>query len=192
MTERDIPSESSTTELLAELTRTLRELERDVEPERRLRPPTPQELTRFTSEVAIPGLILLLRTNIRALELLQRTLRLAEGRQVEQTGAATEVRSRAEALGATSLSRLDAVLSELQSTVSARDGDEDIAALLERARELQAELESELADESRSGREEELTDDSVDIDVEAELRSLKDNIDDDTPDGDGDAGDNDK
>ena len=68
------------TELLADLTRSLQELEREIEPDRRLRPPTPGQLSQFASEVAIPGLILVLRTNINALQLLQRTIRLAQGR----------------------------------------------------------------------------------------------------------------
>ncbi|MEF8814450.1 MAG: hypothetical protein V5A55_11615 [Halovenus sp.] len=177
----DSSADPDTAQLLAELTQTLRELEQDVEPERRLRPPTPGELSRFTSEVAIPGLILVLRTNIRVLELLRRTLRLADGRQpTEGSGAATQVRNRAEQLGNASLSRLDDVLTELQSTLSAREGDEEVEALLARARELQTELEAELAAGETTASE------PVGIDVEAELRALKDNVEDDS-DGDNDS-----
>jgi len=181
----DSSADPDTTQLLAELTRTLRELERDVEPERRLRPPTPGELSRFTSEVAIPGLILVLRTNVRALELLRRTLRLADGRQpTGSAGTATDVRHRAEQLGSASLSRLDDVLTELQSTLSAREGDEELEALLSRARELQAELESELSAGGTAATDGPSAVDPVEIDVEAELQALKDNIEDDGADGD--------
>ncbi len=170
----DSSADPDTAQLLAELTRTLRELEQDVEPERRLRLPTPGELSRFTSEVAIPGLILILRTNIRVLELLRRTFRLADGRQpTESGGTATEVRDRAEQLGSASLSRLDDVLTELQSALSAREGNEDVEALLSRARELQTELEAELTADGTA------ESDPVDIDVEAELRALKDNVEND-------------
>jgi len=179
----DSSADPDTTQLLAELTRTLRDLERDVEPERRLRPPTPGELTRFTSEVAIPGLILLLRTNIRALELLRRTLRLADGRRPAETEGRA-VRDRAEQLGSASLSRLDDVLTELQSTLSAREGDQELQALLARARELQSELEDELSADGEAMAGGTAAGDPVGIDVEAELQSLKDDVEDDS-DGEG-------
>jgi len=77
------PDDTDVGPLVADLVRTLHETEREFEPrtERGLpRPPSPRELIRFTSDVGIPGVILLLRTNIEALKLLQRALRLADGR----------------------------------------------------------------------------------------------------------------
>lgn len=186
----DADGEPDVTELLTDLTRSLQELQREVEPDRRLRPPTPRELSRFTSEVAIPGLILLLRTNIRALQLLQRTIRLAEGR--EQTGggsAASEARDRAERLGRATLTQLDDTLSELQSALEGRPTDDETRELLSEARRLRGEIQDELTE---SGQPEEgvpgdspgeTTDESVDIDVESELRSIKDNLEDDPGDG---------
>ena len=75
MSDRDSGEDLS--RLVAELVTTLEDLEDELEPsdERPLRPPTPGELRRFTSDVAIPGLILILESNIRALRLLQRALR---------------------------------------------------------------------------------------------------------------------
>ena len=92
MSDRDSGEDLS--RLVAELVTTLEELEDELEPpdERPLRPPTPGEIRRFTSDVAIPGLILILESNIRALRLLQRALRLSEGadrtrRETEELGA---------------------------------------------------------------------------------------------------------
>lgn len=183
------------TELLADLTRSLQELEREMEPERRLRPPTPGELSQFTSEVAIPGLILVLRTNIKALQLLQRTIRLAQGRNPRSGGSAgAEVRERAESLSRATLSQLDSTLSEIQSAVEGRPPDDETRELLSEARDLRDRVRDELeADGTDPGGEGAgVTDegrDPVDIDVEAELRTLKDDLDDDDddpePDDDG-------
>lgn len=187
-------------ELLTDLTRTLRELEREVEPERPDGPrlPTPSELSRFTSEVAIPGLILLLRTNIRALQLLRRAVRLADGRNPSPDGAVTEARSRAEKVGRASLSQLDDVLSELQSSLEARPEEDEASEILSRARDLRQELQNEMqregtdvSVEDSEGIDGETQDDAVSIDIESELRSLKDNIDeaengDDNGEDDGD------
>lgn len=176
-------------QLLTDLTRTLRELEAEIEPERRPRLPTPRELSRFTSEVAIPGLILLLRTNIRALQLLQRTIRLANGREPTSDGAVSQARVRAERVGQASLSQLDGVLDELQSTLEGRPGDDEARELLSRARDLHEEVRSELSVD-REGADIDVSDrpesidrgrdgSAVDIDVESELQSIKDNLEDD-------------
>lgn len=183
----DSDSDPELTELLTDLTRTLRELEREVEPQGPDGPrlPTPSELSRFTSEVAIPGLILLLRTNIRALQLLRRAFRLADGRNPRPDGAVTEARNRAEKVGRASLSQLDDVLSELQSSLEARPEDDEASEILARARDLREELQTEMQREGVdvSGEDSENTDgrdiqdDAVSIDIESELQSLKDNID---------------
>jgi hypothetical protein len=193
----DSDSDPELTELLTDLTRTLRELEREVEPERPDGPrlPTPSELSRFTSEVAIPGLILVLRTNIRALQLLRRALRLADGRNPSPDGAVTEARSRAEKVGRASLSQLDDVLSELQTSLEARPEDDEASEILARARDLREELQNEMErDDTDVGVNDgdstdgaDMQDDAVSIDIESELQSLKDNIDeaeDDTDDDD--------
>jgi len=184
------------TELLAELTHELRRLEREVEPEPR-RLPTRHELARFTSEVAIPGLILLLQTQIRALELLRRTIRLAEGR--EPTTRHQSVKNRAEQLGTATLSQLDTVLNELQSAIEGRPGDDRAKRLLDDAKQLQEQIQSELEaseptetgsvsdstermrqQEGELPRESTESRNQVAIDVEEELRSLKGALNDDT------------
>lgn len=171
-------------ELLRDLTRELRRLQREVEPDRRVRPPTPGELSRFTSEVAIPGIILLLRTQIQALELLRRAIRLAEGRDPRGPEGGGEMRERAEKLGQVTLTQLDSVLGELQSAVEGRPDDDRAQELLAQAQKLRTQVqeEFEVDEQDIDGQEldgEELdSDDVVDIDVEAELRSLKDDMDD--------------
>lgn len=191
----DAESDPELTQLLTDLTRTLRELEREVErePQRGPRLPTPSELSRFTSEVAIPGLILLLRTNVRALQLLQRAIRLADGREPTPDSAVSGARARAEEVGRASLSQLDSVLAELQSALEARPENEEADELLSRARDLRAEVRDELAGEEHSmatdGREPGSEEsDAVAIDIESELQSLKDNLDDAADGGDSEPG----
>lgn len=195
----DSEDDPELTQLLTDLTRTLRELEREVEPEKPDGPrlPTPSELSRFTSEVAIPGLILLLRTNIRALQLLRRAFRLADGRDPTPDGTVTEARNRAQKVGRASLSQLDGVLSELQSSLEARPQDDEANELLSRAQDLRNEIDEQMQESASENGDDTDTDDGSDpvsIDIESELKSLKDNIEDaedghDTDDGDsGDGG----
>jgi hypothetical protein len=182
MSDEGPEADPEVTELIADLTRELRRLQREVEPDRgsesrSLR----RDLARFTSEVAIPGLILLLRTNIRALELLRRAIQIADGREPRSTTGGSGMRDRAEKLGSVTLSQLDNVLGELQSAVEEREGDR-AQDLISDAREIREQIQDEL---DTDGEEVE----TVDIDVEAELRSLKDDLDDaDERNGD-DAGD---
>jgi hypothetical protein len=167
----DASADPDLSELLADLTRELRRLQREVEPDRRSRSrrrSVGRDLARFTSEVAIPGLILLLRTNIRALELLRRAIRLAEGRE-PQSSSPSSMRQRAETLGSVTLSQVDTVLGELQSAVEERRDDERAQELIAEARTLREQIQSELDTDGEEV-------DAVDIDVEAELRALKDDI----------------
>jgi hypothetical protein len=158
--------------LVGDLTRSVRELQSELEPERR-RPPTPADLLRFTSEVTIPAIILALETNIRALELLRRALRLAEGREPSGSDA-PGARSRAEDLGRATLSRLDSVLADLQEGLAGRPDDDEARELLAEARELRSEIDERLAGAADRPRS-----DPVSIDVDAELRSIKDELDED-------------
>ena len=184
MSDRD----DDVTALLTELVTTLQDLETEVEPTTdsgRPRPPTPGELLRFTSDVTIPAAILVLKTNIEALKLLRRALRIAEGRPTGSSGGHA-VRQRATELSRTTLARLDDALSDLQGAVEGRPSDEEARELLEEARELRARLESELADGTAMADGEsdgEATE--VPVDVDAELQSIKDDID-DVDEGDGD------
>jgi Asp-tRNA(Asn)/Glu-tRNA(Gln) amidotransferase A subunit family amidase len=172
----DASADPDVTELLADLTQELRRLQREVEPDRRR--PLRQDLARFTSEVAIPALILLLKTNIQALELLRRAIRIAEGRDPRQDRASQEVRERAERLGQVTLARLDDVLSELQGAVEERPSDDRSVQLIEDAREIRRQIQEELETDGEDVEE-------VDIDVEAELRALKDDLEEGNDSGDG-------
>jgi len=168
--------------LLSELVRTLQDLQTEVEPrtERgRPRPPTPEELLRFTSDVTIPAAILVLKTNIEALKLLRRALRLAEGRPATASSGGG-VQERATQLSRATLARLDDALSDLQGAVEGRPPDAEARELLTEARELRESLAAQLAEsqsvEGDDFEEVEATD--VPVDVDAELRSIKDDIDD--------------
>lgn len=181
--------------LVADLVRTLRDLEQELgppEPGETPRLPTPRDLRRLTSEVAIPGLILVLETNIRALRLLQRALRLADGadRASEETA---RIQERARSASETTLEKLDDALVELRDAVEGRPNDENAAQLLEEARDLRDEVQRRLResrreagarDASASGGEDadgsEEGDDGpepVAVDVDAELKSIKDELD---------------
>lgn len=210
---RDDPGDEDLTRLVADLVAALRELESELErpePGRPPRLPTPREMRRFASDVAIPGLILVLETNVRALRLLQRSLRLAD--EAERAGeSASEIRARAETASATTLERLDGALAELQSAIEGRPDNDEAAALLAEARELRAEVERRLEERARengagagSPEDDTSTDEAEDredegavqVDVDAELESIKAELDDvrdepedsdeDGPDGDDD------
>lgn len=187
MTDR---SEDDLTALMTDLLTTLEDLETVVEPrtERgRPRPPTLRELMQFTSDVTIPAAILLLRTNIEALKLVRRAIRLADGRPRPDESGTSEVRRRASQLSRVTLARLDDALADLQSAVEGTPQDEDARDLLQEARDLRAELADRLAESEGAGapgtRDDETA--GVTIDVDAELQSLKDDIDDRPDDADG-------
>ena len=186
--------DADVTRLLRDLTRELQTLQRELDSEGSGRMSTRRQLSRFTSEVAIPSVILVLEMNIRALKLLRRTIRLAEGREPrsQHSRAAGEVRDRAELLGQQALSRLDQTLETVQSSLEDEGADEDVRRLLAEARSLQDQISQQLAteggtdtadvaDETTVGVESGESE-PVNVDVETELRTLKDNLEDD--DGD--------
>ncbi|PSP95593.1 hypothetical protein BRC91_01555 [Halobacteriales archaeon QS_4_62_28] len=184
--------------LVGDLVSTLRQLEDEFEPrteEGLPRPPTVRELLRLTSDVAIPATILLLRSNIEALKLLQRALRMADGRPPTTASGSSDVRARAEQLSMTTLSKLDGALADLQDAVEGQPSNDDARELLEEARQLREDIENRL-DERTNGEREPAngeTDDrlggeddtDVPVDVDAELQSLKDDmVDEDGQNGD--------
>ncbi|EMA24498.1 DUF7547 family protein [Haloarcula argentinensis] len=182
-------SDDDLTALVTDLVTTLQELETEVEPTTDSglpRPPTPGELLRFTSDVTIPAVILILKTNVEALKLLRRALRMAEGRPTTTGSASDEVRQRASDLSRATLSRLDGALTDLQQAVEGRPEDEDARELIQEAQQLRDQIQDRLADEPGMSEEvdpEEVTD--VPVDVDAELRSIKDEIDGPDRDNDG-------
>ena len=168
----DEESPPSVDQQLAELTDRLDRLQRELERSRRPplvpRPPRADELRQFTTDLAIPGLILLLETNVRALKLLQRTLRTADASENASSTAA----DRASELGSAALARLDDALAEAQSALAAEPPDSEARELLEDARNLQGEIRDRLDDDELDSLET-----GPSVDVEAELQSIKDPVD---------------
>ena len=166
-------------EAVRELTRTIddlrTELHEELEPRRRrppLRPPTPRELLAFTDEVAVPTLLTVLESSVRALEAFQRGLELVRTqRDVRDRTAqtSTQASERATALRRTTLSQLDTVLAELQRAASegTLPADEQARDLLSEARELRDDVDRRLR-EATSEPPSDLapTTDAVRIDVE--------------------------
>ncbi|WP_248299352.1 DUF7547 family protein [Halorhabdus amylolytica] len=172
-------------EIVGELTRTLRALRRELREAngrggRRL-----DRLVQFTSEVTIPATILVLETNIRALGLLQRTLRLARDAEAEEGSQSAELSS----VGHSVVDRIDEALREAQSTVEKTSTDEKARELLDEARELNRQLAARLdADDAGNRLDADDAGATASVDVESELASLKDQYD-DTGDSEADADD---
>jgi hypothetical protein len=161
-------------EQVSELAETLTELETELSGGSRR--PQLRDLIRFTREVTIPAVILVLRTNIQALKLLQRALAFGDR---GGDGRESRLRRRAEEAGRSALTELDSALEDLGDALS---GTQDSRArdLLGQAQDLQTEVETELsrgpgADPGR-GRGVDDTE-GVEIDVDAELQSIKDELD---------------
>mgnify|MGYP006283960325 CR=1 FL=1 len=187
----DSASDEDLARLAADLARSLRDLQRELEPgrRRRLRPPSPRELLRFTDEVAIPGAILILETNVRALRLLQRAIRLSDPDRGLTDERDTAVRDRAVQLSRTTVRKLDDVLADVQDAMEGRPTDDDARRVLEEARSLRDEIDDRLADSETADADLDVESGgaSVPVDVDAELQSIKDDID-DGGDTDGDDG----
>lgn len=212
-------------DLLDDLELTLSDLRDDLKrrPEgrrrRRFRPPTPGEVLRFTDEYTIPTVISILEANIRALELLQKLLHLANPERTLRDGE-DRTRRRVRNVRDGAVDGLDRALSELQRALSEADlpDDPESRNIVEDARDLTAEVERRLGESrsgsrSRSARSRRTTDrdsrsgpveiaideepdggetygtdsggereedevDNAEIDVESELQSIKDELDD--------------
>lgn len=196
MTDRS--SDVSLSREIGSLVDTLEALQREVEPgnRERRRLPTPGELLRFTSEVTIPAAILVLETNVRVLKLLQRAIRTTAGEPAKSSSgpSAEAVRERVETLGQQTLTQLDQTLADLQSAVEGRPADDDAVALLAEARRLQDDVQRELAGNDQPGVDTASADsESVDpgpsngvpVDVDAEIASIKEQLDQDGEGNDG-------
>lgn len=135
------------------------------------RPPSIREVLAFADEFAIPAAIAVLDANRRMLELLQGAIRATErGRSV---GAASAPIARE------TVDRLDRALSDLQTTLheTSLPENDDARQLLQEARELRDEIDDRLAATGADTGE----DSAVEIDIDGEIESLKDDLD----DGDG-------
>ncbi|EMA45382.1 DUF7547 family protein [Halococcus saccharolyticus] len=209
---RDRGTDQDLGRLAGDLSTTLDDLRDELERERGPprgplglpRPPTPGELVRFTDEYTIPTAIAVLEANIRLLEALQGVIRLARtGEEARERGR--EMRSRTERLGRDGLDRLDDVLVDLQDALDGRPENPEARTLLDDARALRREIDDRL-DEAEDGSradttrargsadgepddtELDATDDpageSVTIDVDSELDSIRDEVDGDDDDED--------
>jgi hypothetical protein len=170
--------------LLGELVRSLRRLETAVGPPRErgvVRPPTPREMARFTREVGIPAVILVLRVNIETLLLLQRTLRFVDRGDAGSQSPGADLTDRTRRVTATALDGLDDALSDVEAAIDGRPPDADARDLLDRVRDLRTEIDAQLETSATPAAS---SDADVPVNVEAELRSIRDAVDasDGTPD----------
>jgi len=137
-------------ERLDELESTLTELRQELRSERRRGPPKPPslgELLRFTEQYTIPTVIALLEATVQSLELLRRTLRLADPERAVREESET-ARSRLDQVGAEAGNQLAGALSELRTALSEADLPENPESrrLIDDARDLTGEIESRLRD----------------------------------------------
>jgi len=157
-TSRDRPRDRDDLEdRLDELDETLTDLRRELREERRRSPPSPpslSELLRFTEQYTIPTLIALLEATIHSLELLRRTLRLADPQRAVREESET-ARRRLDSVGAEASGQLAGALSELRIALSEADLPENPESrrLIDDARELTGEIETRLRDAERTVRD---------------------------------------
>ncbi|MFB6256727.1 MAG: hypothetical protein ABEH58_08410 [Haloplanus sp.] len=191
--------------LLADLERTLTDLReaidedvrRGVRDERSRRPPTPGEILRFTEEYTLPTVIALLEATVQSLELLRAVLRLAGPGSTDDD----DIRDRLKTRRGPETDAFRDALTDLRDALTGADLPEDSTAgsILVDAQELTAEIDSRLdkaspdrgRDDERQEREparrgitidvEEEDDDAVD--VESELASIKESMEDEEDDG---------
>ena len=143
----DRPDRAELAAQLDELEATLTDLRGELTDSQRgpPRPPRLGELLRFTEQYTIPTLIALLEATIKSLELLQRTLRLADPTRAarEESEAA---RGRLDEVGTEAGQQLAGALAELRTALSETDLPENPESrdLIADARELTGEIEGRL------------------------------------------------
>jgi hypothetical protein len=155
------------------------------------RSPTDRDARRPPADHVLPATIAVLEANARALELLQAAIRASDDERAADRPprAARDAVDRLDAA-------LDALLAEFEEGAMPRDP--DARAVVEDARDLRAEIDAHLADETRARPDADRSDDrpdpdedepTVEVDVEDELRSIKDDLDRDADRDDPDASD---
>jgi hypothetical protein len=144
----DPPDRAELAAQLDELEETLTELRGELPSEDRRdlpQPPRLSELLRFTEQYTIPTLIAILEATIKSLELLQRTLRLADPTRAarEESEAA---RGRLNEVGGEAGQQLAGALAELRTALSETDLPENAESrdLITDARDLTGEIEKRL------------------------------------------------
>lgn len=152
MSRRDDEFEERLTELESTLVDLRSQLRQTEPPRPRLRPPTPREVLRFTDEYTIPTVIAILEANIRALELLQRFIRLSDPTRSDSTDAA---RDRLGDVGDEAMSQMSRTLADLQTALSEADlpDDPESRSIIQDARRLSSDIESRIDDSRRGGRD---------------------------------------
>jgi len=146
----DPPDRDELAAQLDDLEATLTDLRGELRDQGRRGPPQPpqlSELLRFTEQYTIPTLIAILEATIRSLELLRRTLRLADPeRAAREEGAAA--RGRLDEVGSEAGRQLADALTELRTALSEADLPENAESrdLITDARELTGEIERRLRD----------------------------------------------
>ena len=157
MSDRD-RSEAELATLVAELRDTLDELQGTVDPDPpSRRPPAPGELLRFTESYTIPTLLSILEASIRALELLQATLRLVDGRPLDtgrrdRRDRSSDTAARVGSLGRTTVDRVDTALSELTAALEGEPPEGEARDLLTEAQSLREEVDRRIREAERDGR----------------------------------------
>lgn len=154
------------------------------------RSPTARDARRPPDDHVLSATVAVLEANARALELLQAAIRPRDERGAtgERTDADRAPRAARDAVARLDAA-LDALLDELEEGAMPRDP--DARAVVEDARDLRAEIDAHLGGEPRthpdadSGEDDsDAADDepTVEVDVEDELRSIKDDLDHDATD----------
>lgn len=181
------------TEAVEELADTLEALQYELsntshQPRGIPKPPSIRDILRFTERYAIPTIITILQANIKMLELLAAVLRATDGNKISESH-----RSQVEQISQTTLRSLDSALSDLQQAVEGGEpSSPEVKRLLTEAQSLREEINSKLtaATAENDGRETEQFQDSssqsmesdqdttVEIDVDSELESIKEELDD--------------
>ena len=146
----DPPDNDELAAQLDELEATLTDLRSELRNEEQRGPPQPprlSELLRFTEQYTIPTLIAILEATVRSLELLRRTLRLADPERAASEESAA-VRGRLDEAGSEAGRQLADALTELRTALSDADLPENAESrdLITDARELTGEIEARLRD----------------------------------------------
>ena len=154
------PRDDELADRLDELEETLSALRSELRSDSARRPPRPPslgELLRFTEQYTIPTLIAMLEATIKSLELLRRTMRLADPKRAVREETA-EARTELDRLGSQASEELARGLSELRTALSEANLPENPESrrLVEDARSLTREIEDrirEAEDDVRASRD---------------------------------------
>jgi len=148
-------SDADLAALVVELRETLDELQGTVGADQP-GPPSGRDLVRFTESYTIPTLVAILEASIQALELLQATLRLVDGRPLdpERRRGSSEAAARVGSVGRATVDRVDAALSELTAALEGEPPEGEARDLLDEARALRAEVDERLRTAESARRDE--------------------------------------